>query len=119
MEDGQNILITGIGGGSAFAELLNNLPLLTISLFLSFSMFSVAIQALQFAISAGAKVFVSSGQPEKIERAKKLGATDGVNYKEGKLLQIHHHYFTSNSAQMLPISYRRLAQEITSDVTQR
>lgn len=66
VESGQNILITGIGGG-------------------------VAIQALQFAVAAGANVFVTSGKADKIERAKKLGAAAGVNYKDAdwaKQLQV-------------------------------
>ncbi|KAF3937340.1 Zeta-crystallin [Dactylella cylindrospora] len=53
---GQNVLITGIGGG-------------------------VALFALQFAVAAGATVFVTSGSDEKIARAKELGAKEGVNYK--------------------------------------
>lgn len=56
---GRNILITGIGGG-------------------------VAIMALLFASAAGANVFVTSGNEEKIEKAKKLGAAGGVNYKKEK-----------------------------------
>ena len=54
---GRNILITGIGGG-------------------------VALMALLFASAAGANVYVTSGNEEKIEKAKKLGAAGGVNYKE-------------------------------------
>ncbi|KAF2479726.1 hypothetical protein BDY17DRAFT_318994 [Neohortaea acidophila] len=54
---GHNILITGIGGG-------------------------VALMALVFASAAGANVFVTSGNQEKIDKAKKLGAKDGVIYKE-------------------------------------
>ncbi|KAF3084697.1 hypothetical protein TWF102_011855 [Orbilia oligospora] len=54
---GDNVLITGIGGG-------------------------VALFALQFAVAAGATVFVTSGSEEKIARAKELGAADGVNYKK-------------------------------------
>lgn len=37
--------------------------------------------ALQWAITAGCQVFVTSGMGEKIERAKKLGAAAGVSYK--------------------------------------
>ncbi len=37
--------------------------------------------ALQLALAAGCQVFVTSGSADKIERAKKLGATAGVNYK--------------------------------------
>jgi NADPH:quinone reductase-like Zn-dependent oxidoreductase len=53
---GQNVLVTGIGGG-------------------------VALFALQFAVAVGAKVFVTSGSEEKLQKARELGATMGVNYK--------------------------------------
>jgi NADPH:quinone reductase-like Zn-dependent oxidoreductase len=51
------VLITGIGGG-------------------------VALFALQFAVSEGAQVYVTSSSAEKIARAQTLGASDGVNYRE-------------------------------------
>lgn len=54
---GKNVLVTGIGGG-------------------------VALMALEFARAAGANVYVTSGSEEKLEKAKKLGAKDGVIYKE-------------------------------------
>lgn len=54
---GKNILVTGIGGG-------------------------VALMALEFARAAGANVYVTSGSEEKIQKALKLGATGGVNYKD-------------------------------------
>ncbi|EAU80627.1 hypothetical protein CC1G_10194 [Coprinopsis cinerea okayama7 len=54
---GQNVLITGIGGG-------------------------VALIALQLAVAAGASVYVTSGNPEKIQKAISLGAKGGVNYKD-------------------------------------
>jgi len=41
----------------------------------------VSLFALQIARAAGARVIVISSSDEKIERAKKLGATDGVNYR--------------------------------------
>ncbi|CRK33413.1 hypothetical protein BN1708_001091 [Verticillium longisporum] len=53
---GRNILVTGIGGG-------------------------VALSVLQFAVAHGCNVYVTSGDNTKIERAKKLGAAAGVNYK--------------------------------------
>ncbi|KFA65230.1 hypothetical protein S40285_01525 [Stachybotrys chlorohalonatus IBT 40285] len=53
---GKNILITGIGGG-------------------------VALQALQFAVAAGCNVYVTSGDQQKIDKAKEMGAKDGVLYK--------------------------------------
>lgn len=41
----------------------------------------VSIFALQFAKAMGARVIVTSSSDEKIERAKKLGADDAINYK--------------------------------------
>lgn len=66
LQPGDNVLLTGIGGG-------------------------VALLMLQMALAIGAKVYVTSGDDEKIEKAKKLGASGGVNYTtEGwhKLLQV-------------------------------
>ncbi len=54
---GEKVLITGIGGG-------------------------VALFCLQFALAIGAEVYVTSGKPDKIERAIALGAKNGVIYKE-------------------------------------
>ncbi|RAU82310.1 zinc-binding dehydrogenase [Pontibacter arcticus] len=56
LKAGEKVLITGAGGG-------------------------VALLALQFAVAAGAEVWVTSGSDEKIEKAKELGATGGINYK--------------------------------------
>ncbi|MGZ3764232.1 MAG: zinc-binding dehydrogenase [Mucilaginibacter sp.] len=53
---GDKVLITGVGGGTG-------------------------VFALQWAIAAGCQVFVTSGSGEKIERARQLGASAGVNYK--------------------------------------
>src|SRR6201996_1163327 len=53
---GDTVLISGVGGGTgAFA--------------------------LQWAVAAGCRVFVTSGSSEKIEQARQLGALAGVNYK--------------------------------------
>lgn len=41
----------------------------------------VSIFALQFAKMAGANVIITSSSDEKLERAKKLGASNGINYK--------------------------------------
>jgi NADPH:quinone reductase-like Zn-dependent oxidoreductase len=41
----------------------------------------VSLFALQFARLAGARVIVTSSSDEKLERAKGLGASDGINYK--------------------------------------
>ncbi|KAK3319250.1 hypothetical protein B0H66DRAFT_263812 [Apodospora peruviana] len=56
-QQGKNVLITGIGGG-------------------------VALQTLQFAVAMGCNVYVTSGDQEKIEKAKAMGAKGGVIYKE-------------------------------------
>ena len=56
LQSGEKVLITGIGGG-------------------------VALFALQFAVAAKAKVYVSSGSDQKIDRAMSMGALGGVNYK--------------------------------------
>ncbi|KAI9283348.1 hypothetical protein BY458DRAFT_448823 [Sporodiniella umbellata] len=59
---GEHVLITGIGGG-------------------------VALTALQFAVATGAHVYVTSSSPEKIQKAIKLGAKGGVNYKDDKCIE--------------------------------
>ncbi|KAF5609019.1 alcohol dehydrogenase [Fusarium pseudoanthophilum] len=56
IQPGQNVLITGIGGG-------------------------VALSALQFGVAMGANVFVTSGSQEKLLRARDLGARGGAIYK--------------------------------------
>ncbi|GGM86868.1 alcohol dehydrogenase [Dyadobacter beijingensis] len=57
LQAGEQILITGVGAGTA-------------------------LLALQYAIAAGAKVYVTSGSQDKIDKAKALGATEGFNYKD-------------------------------------
>ena len=57
LQSGERVLITGIGGG-------------------------VALFLLQFAVAAGAEVWVTSGSDDKIEKAVALGAKGGVNYKD-------------------------------------
>ncbi|MFQ3591182.1 MAG: NAD(P)-dependent alcohol dehydrogenase [Chloracidobacterium sp.] len=42
----------------------------------------VSIFALQFAKAAGARVIITSGSDEKLERAKALGADEIINYKQ-------------------------------------
>ena len=58
MQSGDNVLITGIGGG-------------------------VALLALQICVAFGANVYVTSGSEDKIRKAVALGAKGGVNYKDG------------------------------------
>jgi NADPH:quinone reductase-like Zn-dependent oxidoreductase len=41
----------------------------------------VSLFALQFARVAGARVLITSSSDEKLERARALGASDGINYK--------------------------------------
>jgi zinc-binding alcohol dehydrogenase/oxidoreductase len=53
----EKVLITGIGGGAA-------------------------LWLLQFAVAYQARVYVTSGSDEKIERAKSLAAIGGFNYKD-------------------------------------
>jgi NADPH:quinone reductase-like Zn-dependent oxidoreductase len=57
VQPGERVLVTGIGGG-------------------------VALFALQFALAAGARVAVTSGSPEKLDRAAKLGAECGFLYTD-------------------------------------
>jgi zinc-binding alcohol dehydrogenase/oxidoreductase len=54
---GEKVLVTGIGGGAA-------------------------LFALQFAVAAGAQVWVTSSSPDKLARARALGAAGGVNYRD-------------------------------------
>ncbi|MEO9485441.1 MAG: zinc-binding dehydrogenase [Ekhidna sp.] len=56
---GKRVLVTGAGGGV--------------------SQFAIA-----FAVASGAEVYVTSGSQEKIEKVKKVGVTDGFNYREEK-----------------------------------
>ncbi len=55
-EQGERVLISGVGGG-------------------------VALFAFQFAVAKGCEVWVTSGSDEKIEKAIKMGAKGGINYK--------------------------------------
>jgi zinc-binding alcohol dehydrogenase/oxidoreductase len=56
-QKGHKVLVTGGGGG-------------------------VALFCLQFAVAGGGEVWVTSGDDEKIDRCKGLGAQGGVNYRE-------------------------------------
>lgn len=57
LKPGEKIFINGIGGGVAYFVLL-------------------------FATAIGAEVYVSSSSQEKIQKAKDLGAIDGINYND-------------------------------------
>ncbi len=57
LKPGEKVFINGVGGGVAYFALL-------------------------FAISVGAEVYISSGSQEKIDKAKSLGAINGINYKD-------------------------------------
>jgi zinc-binding alcohol dehydrogenase/oxidoreductase len=59
---GEAVLVTGIGGG-------------------------VATFALKWTVALGARVWVTSGDPNKLERARELGAAGGANYKDGRWVQ--------------------------------
>lgn len=64
---GDTVLITGVGGGTGTF-------------------------ALQWALAAGCKVFVTSGSGEKIQRAKEMGASAGVCYKAQDWAQELQHF---------------------------
>lgn len=57
LKKGENVLIVGAGAGTSTFAIL-------------------------WAVAAGANVYVTSGNADKIEAAKRLGAIDGVIYKE-------------------------------------
>ena len=57
IQPSEKILITGAGGG-------------------------VALACIQFALAAGLEVWVTSGSDDKIEKARSLGVSGGVNYRE-------------------------------------
>lgn len=61
VQSGQTVLITGVGGG-------------------------VASFALQIAKEIGARIYVTSGDDDKLERARDIGAEGGVNYKQDQWL---------------------------------
>ena len=56
LKKGERVLISGVGGG-------------------------VALFAFQFAVATGAEVWVTSGAEWKIDKAMKMGAAGGINYK--------------------------------------
>ena len=62
VQAGEKVLITGIGGG-------------------------VALFAFQFALAAGALIYVTSGSDEKLDKAMAMGATGAVNYKKADWVQ--------------------------------
>ncbi|TCD70270.1 hypothetical protein EIP91_004171 [Steccherinum ochraceum] len=83
VQEGQNVLITGIGGG-------------------------VALIAMQLCLARGANVYVSSGNSEKIGKAVELGAKGGVNYKDkdwanqlSKMLKEHNYGSSSTDDALL------------------
>ena len=57
LREGEKVLIAGVGGGASSMALL-------------------------WAKAAGAQIYVTSGSAEKLEKAKALGATGGVNYRD-------------------------------------
>jgi len=63
LQAGERVLVTGVGGGAA-------------------------LFALQFAVAAGAQVWTTSGSPEKLARARTLGAAGGVNYRESDWAEV-------------------------------
>ena len=72
VKKGDNVLITGIGGG-------------------------VALIALQICVAQGANVYVTSGSTDKIQKAVELGAKGGVSYKDSASEQRSYSYCTAHS----------------------
>lgn len=68
-------------GPTAWNALMRGTPVKPGDTVLCLGTGGVSMFALQFARVAGARVIVTSSSDEKIERACKLGASDGVNYK--------------------------------------
>ena len=81
VKPGDQVLVTGIGGG-------------------------VAIFCLQLAVASGAKVYVTSGNEEKLAKARQLGAAGGINYKDPEWPQ--------KLAEMLPADKQYLDSVIDS-----
>ena len=76
LKKGEQLLLTGIGGG-------------------------VASLMLKMALAAKAKVFVTSGDDEKIEKAKKHGAIDGINYRKENWIKEAMETFGQNSIDLI------------------
>ncbi len=76
----ERVLITGIGGGAA-------------------------LFALQFAVAAGAEVWVTSGSAEKLAHAQTLGATGGVSYKEPDWHKNLMKQTTANNPSLVKVGY--------------
>ena len=70
------MLITGIGGGVALTAL---------QIWYHYPLISV-LRLISVSLGLGANVYVTSGDPRKIEKAIKLGAKGGVNYKSGRII---------------------------------
>jgi len=68
---GQNVLITGIGGG-------------------------VALIAMQICLAIGANVYVTSGSQDKIQKAVALGAMGGFSYNDRESIELSFTVLTIN-----------------------
>lgn len=92
---GQNVLITGIGGG-------------------------VALLALQLCVAKGANVYVTSGDEKKVRKAIELGAKGGANYKDSKPVIFFAMSFEADNVYSPSHEQRRLAiTNISSPVKRR
>ena len=69
-------------GVTAWNALYAGRPLRTGETVLVLGTGGVSIFALQFARAAGARVIATSSSDEKLAKAKALGASDGINYKQ-------------------------------------
>lgn len=68
-------------GVTAWNGLYGTFPLLPGSTVLLIGTGGVSIFGLQFAVAAGCRTIILSSSDEKLERAKAMGATHGVNYR--------------------------------------
>jgi NADPH:quinone reductase-like Zn-dependent oxidoreductase len=68
-------------GVTAWNGLYGSFPLLPGSTVLLIGTGGVSILGLQFAVAAGCRTIILSSSDEKLERAKAMGATHGVNYR--------------------------------------
>lgn len=69
-------------GLTAWSALFGGQPIGPDSSVLVLGTGGVAMFALSFAVAAGAEVHVASSSDEKLDRARELGASDGVNYRD-------------------------------------
>ena len=74
--------VLGLAGLTAYRALISNCACTKLDrVFINGIGGAVSQMAMQFALALGCEVHVSSSSEEKLEKAKKLGASGGVNYR--------------------------------------